>query len=369
MRVDVLTSIVYEDDDRIVHGGAERYLAAFVRLLRDLGADVTCWQVATRPHPVREFAGAPLHTIAQERDEGETYSTHVGLNHAFYELSARADLRVYFASFLAWPLVRRPALAICHGVYWDFYDHAFAYAPADYRAEWWRRVREAFEAPDLVVAVDQNTKNVLQASYPNLAPRIRVIPNFVDPGEFCPREAPRDWERPRVLVPRRLHKVRGINEVIRAIQDLREVDWWVCGQAINAAAEHEFGQWAAERGNVQAFWCPAAEMPAVYRDTDLVVIPTRGGEGTSLACLEAMATGLPIVGTNAGGLAQLLIDGYNATVVDLDHDDLAPAVAALLGDPERAARYGERNRALAVEAFSLERWRARWEAVLRGFWR
>ena len=49
-------------------------------------------------------------------------------------------------------------------------------------------------------------------------------------------------------------------------------------------------------------------MNEIYNIADIVVIPTTINEGTSLACIESMATARAIIATNVGGLSEVYAD-------------------------------------------------------------
>jgi hypothetical protein len=55
-------------------------------------------------------------------------------------------------------------------------------------------------------------------------------------------------------------------------------------------------------------------MPAVYQEADVFVLPSQQ-EGMSIALLEAMASGLPVIVTDTGGTAELVTQGENGEIV------------------------------------------------------
>jgi glycosyltransferase involved in cell wall biosynthesis len=93
---------------------------------------------------------------------------------------------------------------------------------------------------------------------------------------------------------------------------------------------------------------------AYFLDTDIFVYPSYS-EGMPIAVIEAMASGLPIVATNVGGLPDLVIDGLNGILVDPGRpDQLAAALLTIASDPKLRRSMGEESARLAKEHFDIE---------------
>ncbi|HZS86962.1 MAG TPA: glycosyltransferase, partial [Chloroflexota bacterium] len=89
----------------------------------------------------------------------------------------------------------------------------------------------------------------------------------------------------------------------------------------------------------------------LYRTADLFVLPTLG-DCFSVACIEALACGLPVITCPVGGIPELLLDGENGLLVPPgDVRSLGAAIAALAGDETRRRGMGARGRALAEQRF------------------
>lgn len=86
-----------------------------------------------------------------------------------------------------------------------------------------------------------------------------------------------------------------------------------------------------------------------------IFLSTSSTEGFSIACVEAMACGLPVVATRSGGPEEILIDGETGFFADVgDVEGLASAVATLAADPLLRGQLGEAGRARAEKHFSLD---------------
>jgi glycosyltransferase involved in cell wall biosynthesis len=98
-------------------------------------------------------------------------------------------------------------------------------------------------------------------------------------------------------------------------------------------------------------------------------------EGMPNAVLEAMAMGLPLVSSAAGGLKDILEEGVSAYFVYYDRsaepgrrfsaDDVASRIELLASEPETRRRMADHNRSYARERFAAERVSARLEAIYR----
>jgi glycosyltransferase involved in cell wall biosynthesis len=99
---------------------------------------------------------------------------------------------------------------------------------------------------------------------------------------------------------------------------------------------------------------PQPELYRLLRTAELVVIPSRR-EGWSLLVAEAMALGLPIVCSSAGGIAEALGDASNAIVFPAgDASLLAEALVSLLADQAKQRELSARGRERAFGELSIE---------------
>ncbi|MBY6275096.1 MAG: hypothetical protein CWE10_02610 [Symbiobacterium thermophilum] len=96
-------------------------------------------------------------------------------------------------------------------------------------------------------------------------------------------------------------------------------------------------------------------------------MPSVATEGTSLSCLEAMASGRPVVAGWVGGLSNLIIHEYNGLLLRPTAANLAAAVRRLWQDGELRSRMAARAAEVA-RVHSLERWRRAWGEVLDECW-
>ena len=102
-------------------------------------------------------------------------------------------------------------------------------------------------------------------------------------------------------------------------------------------------------------WLPGEreDVPNVMRALDCFVLPSLA-EGISNTILEAMASGLPVLATEVGGNAELVVAGVTGALVAAgDAESLANGLVQMAGDPTRAVAFGRAGRARVEEYFSL----------------
>ena len=108
------------------------------------------------------------------------------------------------------------------------------------------------------------------------------------------------------------------------------------------------------------------ELARAYQRVDVCLVTSRQ-EGGPKAVLEAMATGVPLVSTPVGQATELVQDGENGLLADVDDvEALVMAVQRVHDDPELRARLRAAGRATA-EAHAEERLDPLWAQLLDGF--
>lgn len=111
---------------------------------------------------------------------------------------------------------------------------------------------------------------------------------------------------------------------------------------------------------------PADEVAERLREADIFLHASHS-EGISNAVVEAMASGLPVVVTAAGGMREAVRDGVEGFVVPVrDVEAMAEALVKLARDPELRRRMGAAARQRVLEEFTLEKQTRQWRALYEG---
>ncbi|MDI1448157.1 glycosyltransferase family 4 protein [Polyangium sp. 6x1] len=114
------------------------------------------------------------------------------------------------------------------------------------------------------------------------------------------------------------------------------------------------------------FWgrIPDDDLRALYQRTTVFAMPSRG-EGFGLVYLEAMAAGVPCIGSLDDAAREVIVDGETGLSVRYgDHEGLARALVELFSDADFRARLGRAARARVLASFTEDHFGARiWDAL------
>lgn len=227
----------------------------------------------------------------------------------------------------------------------------------------WRRA-------DRVVAVCESLGQLALRTWPDL--HYAVVPNGVDLALFHPADpaATRPSQRIRCLAVARLIERKGLGDLIRALALLEPGRFEL--EIVGGGADQQVLQdLAAHLGVAEEvrFSGPLsrAEVAERYRAADLFTLPS-SAEAFGNVFAEALASGLPIIGSATGGIPDLVEHGSNGLLVSPgDVQALAGAIRFLADDPELRREMALRNRARAEAtlewAYVTRRYLSIYEAI------
>jgi glycosyltransferase involved in cell wall biosynthesis len=341
-------------------GGAERYLLELAKIIRKMGYTVSVYQHGNYEW-VRFYQDLKVRSIVANDD-------YLVLNQRFHEQVEQGVLTIYFAFFLAAPLCYRPSIGISHGIFWDNNTYMESAGKFEYNIMIEPALRAVANCSKLV-SVDTNTINWLRTMSYDAAEKCIYLPNFVDFEQF--KVSPKDRNGNLVILyPRRLYKARGFDLIAKIVPTLLEkyanIEFHFVGQANELEAKQVLDLLRKYPSRVRWYKLPLDDMYKAYQTADIVIIPTKNSEGTSLSCLEAMACGKPIIATDVGGLPNLIIDGYNGLLIKPDSQELMEKIEVLINNRHLRDEIGK-NAALVSRRFDLKIWQQKWHKILSSF--
>lgn len=213
----------------------------------------------------------------------------------------------------------------------------------------------------------QNAELIFVPSAPALASfvergvpqhKLHKVPYGVDLGAFSPPSEPPPWGRVISIGPVSLQK--GHQYLVPAYEQVRRPGTRL--QLLGRPDEDFVRRIARDTQDIELNGPVARHEVADHLRRASIFVLASVQEGLALVVLQAMASGLPVVVSEATGAAEYVTDGVEGFVVPTaDQDALAQALGRLLDDPERAAEMG---RAARRRVEHIGGWEAYGDAVV-----
>ncbi len=180
----------------------------------------------------------------------------------------------------------------------------------------------------------------------------------VDLERFTPAPFP---ERISFLLIARLLKDKGVREYAAAARLVRQrhpgvsfrLVGWIDRDNPDTISEQELQSWI-ESGDIEFVGRMEDVRPAL-RDCSVYVLPSYH-EGIPVSVLEAMATGRPIITTDAPGCRETIRHGQTGLMVPVgDADAVARAMEHFIHNPDDMRRFGRAARSLAEQVYDVHK--------------
>lgn len=189
------------------------------------------------------------------------------------------------------------------------------------------------------------------------ASRVQVVTTMFDGKQFNNVARSRIDDEIHLLFLSRFVKEKGVYELLIAFDHLSkrysELRLIMAG---NGPEEDGLHKWVNSAGlqNKVVFtgYIRDQEKAQVLMDSDIFVFPTYYGEGCPVSLLEAMAAGLPVVTTTAGGIGDFITDMKNGRLIsEVSPDTVESAIQNLLDDRDGCISIAEYNKKVAWENY------------------
>jgi glycosyltransferase involved in cell wall biosynthesis len=196
------------------------------------------------------------------------------------------------------------------------------------------------------------------------ASRLYRIHNGVDTSLYRPHraDAPSSESRLTIGCAARLVRGKGVDRLLAAVGRLSRdtVRVLVAGDGPEQESLEKLAR-TLGLADIVTFLGAVEDMPGFWRSCDVAVVPSEALESFSMATLEAMASGIPVVATSVGGIPEVLVHGETGTIVPpRDADALAHAIRSYAEQPARRVQEGRAGRLRACRLFSIETAAARY---------
>jgi len=366
----VAHSIFFYTDSRVLGGAENAMFMVLASLDRGEWEPTLLLEDAPEVEPLRERAaalGVPVRLVAP-MPLGLTGAQRVP---AFVRLLRRERPQVFHAhmsspvackwGLAAAVLARVPAVLGTVQV--------GAYEPPDRSAYW--QLRALARGVDRYLAVSREIAAELTGKLGWPGEKVEVVYNAVDVERAAVDAPPGLREklggsetRPLVLTPARLNPQKGHRVLLEAVAEVPDALFLLAGDGPERAPLEAEAERLGVADRVR-FLGRREDVPQLLAACDVFALPSLY-EGSSLAVLEAMAAGIPIVSSAIGGTDELIDDGRSGLLVPPgDAKALAAALRQLLGDAELRRDLADRARERVDAGLTREQLATRVAATYR----
>lgn len=370
--VSVKTSTFFGyDGTNYYSGGGERYLIDLHQVCKELGLNLNIYQHGTKSF-FRKYKNINIIGLKSELPIGYNYQfIDKQSKNYIYHTYNNTKLHIYSAFQECYPNHIGPSIGISHGISWDNRGNHYT----DGKDCFWENKKRYLDGAAYchnLISVDTNTPNWFQTiDFEMGNQKFHVIPNYVDVNEFKPRK---DFLKPKekiiITYPRRLYEPRGLYLVLDIVEKILKkfdnVEFHFVGKGFDDNLKNIYAKMEKYPDRIKCYSKSPEEMKDVYAKTDISLIPTIYSEGTSLSCLEAMASGNLIIATRIGGLTDLVINGHNGYLIEPNSTDLLNTLEKVLNNFNNQEQI-RKNGIEVAKCFNKKIWQEKWKTAIEEF--
>ena len=276
----------------------------------------------------------------------------LGLLKLFLKINMLSDVvfvefigdNAYFSSLLN--VAHKPMVVRCHRAelyeYWEKHS---------------KRVKTAAEKSSLIICVAKAIKKRLINLMPWAKDKTIVVYNSVDPLKFYPKKIISKGRRPLIigslgaLIPR-----KGFIELIKVLNRFVNRGYNIKLKIGGKGPLYPLLKKTVSRLGLEQHVMLEGfvkNVPQWYQTIDLFILNSKS-EGLPTVILEAMASGLPVIATNVGGISEALGKEWVYDVNDYDKlEDLILKIYNM--SPDELQKIGVRNRQIILNRFNIRK--------------
>ena len=324
-------------------GGGERYTLDLANLLSENGYSVDIYQASLRSRKSVDIA--PNIRLIFLRPEIEHGWPEKWMCEEFYRRTPSYDIHITtLPEYMGGPVHKGTILTV-QGNMWSN-KKLEEFSDLDKK-----RIVSYMDKADQVVTIHKYIQSDIIAI--GFDGDIEIIRHGIDTDIFHPGT---DERRKFVLFPGRAEKIKGTDfyrSIIDSFVFLKNGSDWSYGWVGSGSDQDNLPY----RNSFSL-----DEMPPVYGRASIACVLNMWEKGTSLALLEAMASGCACIAFESAQDA--IVDGVNGLTAKKTVDSLNEKIEILMDDAELRCKLGDKARITIEEHYSKAGWQERWKSVL-----
>lgn len=245
-------------------------------------------------------------------------------------------------------IMRKPLIVRC-GYQWSKFLHGQS-APRLKQGIVWLLELCMYRAAQKIIVTTESHARYIAQQYQLQRKKIYVIPNYIDTELFRPLDITKI--KKSLCFVGRLEQEKNLLNLVTALEGM-DIQLFFFG---DGSLKNELKE-LADKKNVSLVirnLIPNNRLPQELNQCELFILPSFH-EGNPKSLLEAMACGLPVIGTDVEGIREIVDNGKNGLLCGTDVESIRSAIKKLLSMPGEQHRLGEAARQTICSAYSLSK--------------
>lgn len=206
----------------------------------------------------------------------------------------------------------------------------------------------AYTHADAIITTSQSNLNFINDNYSlNVEPVL--ITNYIETQIFKPSKGKR--KEKSICFVGRLSKVKNLFNLFEALKE-HNYSLSIIGSGPLLCDLKKFASTLDLNVNFLGT-IPNHKIPQILNTHEIFILPSLW-EGMPKSLLEAMACGLPVIGTNVKGINEVIEDGKSGILCDTNPDSISKAIIYLMKDNDLKKKLGKNARKAIVKNYALE---------------
>ena len=207
-----------------------------------------------------------------------------------------------------------------------------------------------FHNSDKIVVTTQEMYQSIVSRYKGLKNKISIIPNYVNTELFKPSDNfTKEFD---ILFIGRITHQKNVQGLLEALKDLNIKAFIIGDGDLKKGLIEQYGNLDG-----RVVWqdaIPHNDLPNIMNRCLIYILPSFY-EGHPKTLIEAMAAGMPVIGTDVPGIREIIENRKNGMLCGTEANDIKSAIEKLLTNQVLCKKLGQNANNYAIQHFSLEK--------------
>lgn len=213
------------------------------------------------------------------------------------------------------------------------------------------KILHIYKSVDIFISPSMFLKNKLKEM--GFVGNIAYLPNFIKSEKIIPKY---DWDEKSIVYFGRLSREKGLFDLIGAVKDIKGITLKIIGEGpLEKEIKNRIDMEKID--NVILLGYKKEEgLKDEIRKSMFVILPSTCFENNPRSVIEAFSLGKPVIGSNIGGIPELVKDNQTGLTFEAgDSDDLRLKIEYLMNNPGKTMEMGRNARVFVEKELNAER--------------